>query len=197
MHAPQTTPDLDLTAVVICRDDEERIGHQVRRLAAHLGSLGLASEILVVDELSGDNTLPLLGLLKREVPGVRVMAGVQPGQGFIRGAAEARGRAILLIDARTDAPLSAIGFALGRLERGWDATAVHGRYLLLRRSRTFHLFDALQHRRAPHDLEERFLRKARSLGLKVESAGGRLHRPTPWHRFRDTVLVPLASRAWW
>lgn len=191
-HAPEP----DVTAIVVCRDDEERVGHLCRRLAAHLHALHLRGEILVCDELSGDNTLSLLGLLRRDLPELRVLAGVSPGQGFVQGARAARGRALVLVDARCEAPFSALGFALSRLADGWDAMAVHGRYLVLRRSRTEAAFASLHHRRDAHDLERRFLRRAGALALKVDRAGGRPPRPTPWHRLRDAVLVPLASRAW-
>ena len=55
-----TGPKSPVTAIVVCRDDEERVGHVVRRLAAHLRSLRLRFQILVVDEGSADNTLALL-----------------------------------------------------------------------------------------------------------------------------------------
>jgi hypothetical protein len=191
------SPDLDLSAIVVCRDDEERVGHQVRRLSAHLRDLGQRFEIIAVDELSGDNTLTLLGRLKLELPELRVIAGARPGDGYVRGAEQAQGRAILLLDARCEAPLSALGFALGRLGDGWDATAVHGRFLLLRRARTFSAFSALTHHRDPVELERRFLRRAASLGLRVDHASNLPRHASPWHRFRDGVLLPLAARAWY
>jgi hypothetical protein len=190
-------PDLELTAVVACRDDEERVGHTVRRLATHLRGLRLPFEIIAVDEFSGDNTLTLLALLRREIPELKVVPGAAPGRGYVRGAGLARGRAVLLVDARCEAPFAALGFALGRLAEGFDAAAVHGRYLVLRRARAMAAFDALAHRRDPVDLEQRFARRAASLGLKVHRAGRPATPATTWHRFRDAVLVPLASRAWW
>src|SRR5690242_12900769 len=122
---PHRKPDLDVTAIVICRDDEERVGHTVRRLAIHLRSLGLRSEILVFDEHSGDNTLAVLSLLRRELPEMTVTAGVAPGRGFQQGAQRAHGRALLLLDARCDSPLSALGFALTRIDAGMDGMAVN------------------------------------------------------------------------
>ena len=199
-HAPTTeTTDLDVTAVIVCRDDEEVIGHRIRRLSAHLQALGVRGEILAVDESSGDNTLPLLSLLRRELPALKVVCGVAPGRGFVRGAELARGRALVLLDARSEAPLSSLGFALARVSAngGHDAFAVHGRYLVLRRARALDAFDALSHRRDPRDLERRFLRRAKSLGLRVELAATRPEPATPWRKLRDAVLVPLASRAWW
>ena len=41
----QSPSEIELTAVVVCRNDEEVVGHQIRRLHAHLQSLGIAAEI--------------------------------------------------------------------------------------------------------------------------------------------------------
>lgn len=190
-------PDPDLTAVVICRDDEERVGHLVRRLAAHLRSLGLRFEILAVDEHSGDNTLAVLSLLRRELPELTVVAGAAPGRGLIRGAERAHGRTLLLLDARCDSPLSALGFALARIEGGMDGLAVNGRYLVLHRTRAHRAFDALVHRRDTGDLHQRVLRRARALGLRVDLTARRPHAQRPLARLRDALLLPLATRAWW
>lgn len=197
MQHAQHAPDLDLTAIVLCRDDEEVAGHAIRRLSAHLRSLRLRCEILAVDESSADNTLPLLALLRHEMPELRVVPGVSPGRGYQRGAGLARGQALLLLDARCEAPLSALAFALARLSRGWDGLAVHGRYLVLRRARTLDAFDALLHHRDARDLERRFLRRARALRLRVDLTATRPAPVTRWRRLREALLVPLASRAWW
>ena len=190
-------PDLDVTAIVICRDDEERVGHTVRRLASHLRSLGLRSEILVFDEHSGDNTLAVLSLLRREIPEMTVTAGATPGRGFQQGAQRAHGRALLLLDARCDSPLSALGFALARVDAGMDGMAVNGRYLVLHRTRSHRAFDALVHRRDTTELHHRVLRRARGLGLRVNLAARRREPARPLARLRDALLLPLASRAWW
>src|SRR4051794_38376306 len=66
MHHPPE-PDFDVTVVVRVCDDEERIGHVLKRMAAHLRSLQLHFEILVADEGSGDNTLAVATLLRPTV----------------------------------------------------------------------------------------------------------------------------------
>ena len=192
--------EVEFSAVVVCRDDEERAGHMLRRLAAHLRSLGLHFEILAVDEASTDNTLSLLSLLRRDLPELRVVAGVQPGRGYARGLRLAHGQAVLLVDARCEAPWSALGFALNRVgsgevpgEAGYDALAVSGRYLVVRRTRTLAAADALGHHRDALDLERRFMRRARALGLRVDVAASRA-RPGAWARLRQSILLPLASR---
>ena len=186
--------DLDLTVIIACRDDDERVGHCVRRVAEHLRHLGLRNEILAVDEGSADNTLPLLALLKREIPTLSILAGTPSGRAFVRGVALARGRAVLLIDARSEAPLSAVGHALRRIGRGQDAVAIAGRYLVLHRTRTLRAHGSLAHRRDAADLERRFLRRAASLRLVVGIAATRRRAPSVWERLRTTLLAPIASR---
>lgn len=189
--------DVDLTAVVVCRDDDEVCGHTIRRISAHARSLGLRAEILAVDEGSADNTVPLLQLLRRELPELEVVTGAAPGRGFVRGAALARGRALLLVDARSDAPLAALGFALERLAQKRDAVLVGGRYLVLHRTRTLRAHSALTHRRDPRELERRLSRRARALGLAVDVAAAPRRGPfAVFRRLRQAILAPLAgSRA--
>lgn len=193
----QRKPDPDITAIVICRDDEERVGHTVRRLSAHLRALGLHAEILALDEHSGDNTLAVLSLLRREIPELTVVAGVAPGRGYLHGARRAHGRALLLLDARCESPLSALGFALARIEGGMDGLAVSGRFLVVHRTRAQRAFDALVHRRDTAEMHDRLLRRARALGLKVDLAARPRVAAHPLVRLRDALLLPLASRAWW
>lgn len=199
-HRPQPVPTPELSAIVVCRNDEDHAGHTIGRLAAHLSQLGVRAEILAVDERSSDNTLPLLSLLGRELPSLRVIAGVAPGGGHRRGVEEAGAATVLLLEARCDSPLSAIGFALARLEGGLDAIAVHGRFLLLRRGRVRRLLAALvhhPHRAAPAELHRRLLRRARALGLRVEVVAEPRGESHPLARLRDALLLPIASRAWW
>jgi len=192
----QRPPVPEVTAIVVCRDDEERVGHTVSRLHAHLTSLGLRAEIVAVDERSRDNTLSLLALLKRDVPGLVVEAGVRPGQGIVRGVAKARGKSLIILDARCQSPLSALGFALMRLEAGRDGVAVGGRYLVLDRKKALATASALVHHRDPAALHERYLRRARAAGLRVDLAAGGQPPAGPLVRLRDAILAPLAARAW-
>jgi hypothetical protein len=179
-------PDFDITVVVRACDDEERVGHVVRRIASHLRSLEQRFEILVVDEGSGDNTVAVAALLRSSLQLDLIHA--EPGHGFYRGAERATGRFVLLYDARTDAPLAALGYALARLRGGLDAVAVGGRYLVFHRTRAWRAFDSLVQRRDPSVVERRFLRHLRALGLSVTVTHAR--RPTAWSRLRDTLLQP-------
>jgi hypothetical protein len=188
MSLPDPEPDCDITVVVRVCDDEERIGHVLRRISAHLRSMQVNFEILVADEGSGDNTLAVTALLRPTVREIEIMHA-DPALGFHDACQRARGRAIVLYDARTEAPLSALGFALGRLRDGRDVVAVGGRFLVFRRTRAWRAFDALvTRRRRPRVLEKRFLRRARSLGLDCAVTHPKRKPLLAWGRLRDTLL---------
>ncbi|HXU73423.1 MAG TPA: glycosyltransferase [Polyangia bacterium] len=158
------SPDCDVTFIVRTLDDEERIGHVLGRIARYLGAHHLTAEIVVADEGSGDNTVAVAIMLRRRIREIAVLH-TSPGCGFRDACQRARGRVIVLADARTDAPLGAVGYALGRLRDGLDVVALGGRYLVMRRTRAWRAFEALVGRRDPVAVETRFLRRARQLGL--------------------------------
>jgi glycosyltransferase involved in cell wall biosynthesis len=182
-----------VTVVVRVRDDEERVGHVVRKVAAHLRGLRLRFEVLVADEGSGDNTVAVAALVHRDVPELEVMHSAA-GQGFYDACLRARGRSLVLYDARLEAPLAPLGFALGRLRDGADVVAVAGRYLVCRRTRAWRAFDALvTRRRRQRSVEQRFLRRARALGLQVAITTPPRRTLLPWARLRASFMRPRAS----
>jgi glycosyltransferase involved in cell wall biosynthesis len=186
-------PDCDITVVVRTRDDEDHIGHVLRRIARHLRSLQLPFEVLVADEGSGDNTLAVATLLRGSLPELEIVHAEQ-GHGYFAACQRARGRTVMLYDARTDAPLAPLGFALGRLRDGHDVVAVAGRYLVFRRTRAWKAFDALLGRpRRPSLVERRFLRRARALGLAAEVTRPRRQPILAWARLRASLLRPRVS----
>lgn len=187
-------PDCDMTVVVRLCDDEEHIGHVLRRIAGHLRSLEVSFEILVADEGSGDNSLAVVAMLRSSLHEIEVMHA-EEGAGFFAACQRARGRTIVLYDARTEAPLAPLGFALGRLRDGLDVVAVGGRYLVFRRTRVWRAFDALMLRdRAPLALQKRFLRRANGLGLHCTVTTPKRRPLLHWTRLRDTLLLrPRAS----
>lgn len=164
------SPDCDVTFIVRTSDDEERVGHVLGRIARYLAAHELHAEIIVADEGSGDNTVAVAVMLRRQLRQIVVLHAA-PGAGFRDGCLRARGRVIVLADARTDAPLAPLGYALGRLRDGLDVVALGGRYLVFRRTRAWRAFDALVARRdldaSPIEtVERRFVRRARQLGLE-------------------------------
>jgi hypothetical protein len=175
-----TTPDVDVTFIVRACDDEERLGHVLRRAHAYFRAHRLTAELVVADEGSGDNTVAVAVMLRRRIREIAVLH-CSPGTGFRDACQRARGRVLVLADARTDAPLGAVSYALGRLRDGLDVVALGGRYLVLRRTRAWRAFDALVGRRDPRSVERRFLRRARQLDLDC-AVTHRTRRARSWLR---------------
>ncbi|HJZ86651.1 MAG TPA: hypothetical protein VKN99_15845 [Polyangia bacterium] len=181
----RTGPDCDLSVILAVGDDEDRVGHAIRKIAGHLRALERSFELLAVDEQSADNSLALLALLRPEIPELQVLTGADPGTGFACGVAAARGRALLLVDPRREVSLAPVVWALGRIDAGRDAVVLPGRYVVARR---LPAWSALaQARGRGDDFERAFARKARAARLNVETP--RLARESRWRA--------LAARLGW
>lgn len=89
---------IDLSVVVIVRDDEDRVGGLARGLLDALRGLGPRFEVFVIDEGSGDNTVAILTLCRQQLSEVEIVPG-DPGRGLAIGVERARGRAVLLLDS--------------------------------------------------------------------------------------------------
>ncbi len=181
--------EVDVSVVVRCRDDEERIGHTISRLVEHLQSLGLRFEVLVADEGSGDNTVAVATLLRRQCKEIEVVHGEETNALFA-AAQRAHGKTLILLDARADAGLSPLGFVLGRVNDDLDLFVMSGRYVVLRRTRTWRAFDALHQRDWP-SVERRLVERARELGLRHSMAELRSQR----RRLRDLLPLPSLKRS--
>src|SRR5678815_2022678 len=113
------SPRLHVSVILPFGDDEEFVGIAVRRTAEHLRGLGLAFELLAIDEDSGDNSHAVLALLRAEVPELRVTHASGRGRGVDIGAGRAQG--VLLLIATPDvasASLDGAGDACRRLLAG-------------------------------------------------------------------------------
>src|SRR5438874_4775544 len=116
------TARFDVSVILPFGDDEEAVGIAVRRTAEHLRGLGLAFEILAIDEDSGDNSHAVLALLRAEVPELRVTHAPGRGRGVDVGAARAQG-AVLLVSTPdvASASLDGAGEACRRVLAGSGA----------------------------------------------------------------------------
>ena len=94
------SPDCDVTFIVRTLDDEERVGHVLGRIARYLAAHQLSAEIIVADEGSGDNTVAVAVMLRRRIREIAVLHS-SPGAGFRDACQRARGRVLVLADART------------------------------------------------------------------------------------------------
>jgi hypothetical protein len=165
-------------------DDEEAVGIAVRRTADHIRGLGLAFEILAIDEDSGDNSHAVLALLRAEVPELRVTHAPGRGRGVDVGVSRAQGT--LLVVTTPDvasASLDGAGDAVRRLLRGeGDAEVALGRYTVAHRVRALvafrgtRLVGVAMHRRLAKRLQLRGLvvRVEKPTGVAAQRAMGRL-----------------------
>jgi hypothetical protein len=172
-----TCAPVDVSVIVPFDDHEDVIGAACGRIARHLGELGLTFEILAVDENSGDNSHAVLGLLRRSLPPLRIVAGARPGRGFAMGSSCGRGRVLWLLEPHAGLrSLAPFGRAHARVVRGeLDLAVVQGRFAVAKRSRTLGLVDAVHGTGSA--FERRLVRGAQGRRLIVESyevgGGGR------------------------
>jgi len=178
------SPRFDVSVILPFGDDEEAVGIAVRRTAEHLRSLGLAFEILAIDEDSGDNSHAVLALLRAEVPELRVTHAPGRGKGVDVGAARAQGT--LLVVTTPDvasASLDGVGEACRRLLAGeGDAEVALARFTVAHRVRALvafrgaRLLGAAMHRRLVKRLQVRNLsvRIAGPTGVTAKTPVGRL-----------------------
>ena len=132
------SPRFDISVIMPFGDDEEFVGMAVRRTAEHLRGLGVAFEILAIDEDSGDNSHAVLALLRGEVPELRVTHASGRGRGVDVGAARAQG-SLLVITAPdvAAASLDGIGDACRRLlTNDGDAEVALNQYTVVHRIRS-------------------------------------------------------------
>ena len=165
---PPSTP-VDVSVIVPFADHEDVIGAACGRVARHLGELGLSFEILAVDEASGDNSHAVLGLLRRSLAPLRIVAGARPGRGFAMGSACARGRVLWLVEPHSALrSLAPFGRAHARVARGeLDLAVVRGRFSVMKRSRALGLIDSLHG--GSGSFQRRLVRRAETRQLEVEA----------------------------
>ena len=170
---PQRMPELSV--VIAVGNHEDSIGHEIRSVAAHLGRLGRAFEILAVNNGSSDNSFSIVNILAGSIPELRVLGRESSGRPFLRGASEARGDVVVLLDAGKRVSLAPLGWALSRLGAGRDAVVLRGRYLVARRLAAL---PVIVRASGPGLLFEAvFERRAQELGIDV--VGSRPRSPMP------------------
>src|SRR5437764_7900988 len=178
------SPRFDVSVILPFGDDEEAVGIAVRRTAEHLRGLGLAFEILAVDEDSGDNSHAVLALLRAQVPELRVTHAPARGRGVDAGAARAQGTLLLVSTPDVaSASLDGMGDACRRLLAGEGAAeGALARYTIAHRVRSLvafrgaRLLGAAMHRRLAKrpQVRNRAVRIAGTAGGGNRPAVGRL-----------------------
>jgi hypothetical protein len=128
---------VDVSVILPFGDDEDCVGALTRRVAAHLRALGLAFEILAVDEGSSDNSVALLSLLRAELPELKLA-----GEGVAAGVFAARGRTLWFVEPDdADAALAPFACAERRVSAGEADVISTGRFLVARRTRAWPILE--------------------------------------------------------
>src|ERR1700759_5381338 len=178
------SPRFDVSVILPFGDDEEAVGVAVRRTAEYLRNLGVAFELLAIDEDSGDNSHAVLALLRADVPELRVTHASGRGRGVDVGAARAQGTVLLVTTADVaSASLDGVGEACRRvLASENDGEVALGRYTVAHRVRALvafrgaRLLGAAMHRRLAKRLPGRNLavRVSGPHAVVAKTAVGRL-----------------------
>jgi hypothetical protein len=187
MTSHRNLPAPEISVVLAIKNDEETVGHQVRAVAAHLRALGRSFEVVAVNDGSRDNSMTIANLLAPQVPELRLVNSNVAGRAFLRGASEARGQVLVLLEANKTVSLAPLGWALSRLEAGREAVILRGRYIVARRLLALPII--VRASGPGLFFEHVFERRAQDLGIDV--VGTRPKNPAPL--FLRPVLRFLAA----
>jgi hypothetical protein len=115
--APAPERDVELSIVIPCLNEERAIATVVAEARAAIDQLGIAGEIIVVDNASEDRSAELA-----RAAGATVVDESRRGYGsaYLAGLAAARGRYVLMADADGTYPLELTGQFVEKLRHGAD-----------------------------------------------------------------------------
>lgn len=113
----------DLSIVIPAYNEELRLPATLERLAEYLPTLGLRTEVLIVDDGSLDRTAAVAASFAAKITGLRVLSnGTNRGKGYSvrHGMLEAAGELVLFTDADLSAPIEESDKLIGALKNGYD-----------------------------------------------------------------------------
>jgi dolichyl-phosphate beta-glucosyltransferase len=115
--------DPDLSIVIPAYNEELRLPATLERLAEYLPTLGLQTEVLIVDDGSRDRTAAVAASFAGKITGLRVLSnGTNRGKGYSvrHGMLEATGELVLFTDADLSAPIEESDKLISALKNGYD-----------------------------------------------------------------------------
>jgi len=119
----ENNKEIHLSLVLPVYNAASFIEHNVKTVLDYLDSQPYSSELLLVDDGSGDNTLELLNRISSKKTILKILTnGRNRGKGYTvgRGAANAHGKYIIFCDADLAYPVEETGKILKTLEKGSD-----------------------------------------------------------------------------
>ena len=118
-----TAGNFDLSIIIPSYNEEARLPETLRRIAEYLPTLGLRTEVLVVDDGSMDRTAAVAESFRGKLSGLRVLSnGPNRGKGYSvrHGMLESQGDLVLFTDADLSAPIEESNKLLSALNNGYD-----------------------------------------------------------------------------
>ena len=118
-----TASNFDLSIIIPSYNEEARLPETLQRIAEYLPTLGLRTEVLVVDDGSIDRTATVAESFRGKLTGLRVLSnGTNRGKGYSvrHGMLEAQGDMVLFSDADLSAPIEESDKLLSALNNGYD-----------------------------------------------------------------------------
>lgn len=111
-----------VSVVIPAFNEERRLPQTLARVDDYFQAQSYATEILVVDDGSGDGTARVVEVFAREHPRVRLIQNDHRGKGYTvrTGMLAARGHIVLFSDADLSTPVEEIEKLLPWFERGYD-----------------------------------------------------------------------------
>jgi glycosyltransferase involved in cell wall biosynthesis len=113
----------DLSIVIPAYNEEARLPATLERLAEYLPTLGLQTEVLIVDDGSRDRTAAVAGSFAGRISRLRVLSnGTNRGKGYSvrHGMLEAKGELVLFTDADLSAPIEESDKLISAMKNGYD-----------------------------------------------------------------------------
>jgi dolichyl-phosphate beta-glucosyltransferase len=118
-----TASNFDLSIIIPAYNEEPRLPETLQRIAEYLPTLGLRTEVLVVDDGSTDRTAAVAESFRGKLTGLRVLSnGTNRGKGYSvrHGMLESQGNIVLFTDADLSAPIEESDKLLRALNNGYD-----------------------------------------------------------------------------
>lgn len=112
-----------LSVVVPCYNEEAVLARLHEELTVELGALTDDFEVLLVDDGSKDNTLPIVKAISKQDPRFRYLAlsrNFGKESAMLAGLSQARGDAVAILDADLQHPPSMLARMLPLLDQGFD-----------------------------------------------------------------------------
>lgn len=111
----------DLSVVVPAYNEESRLPASLQAIQAYLTRQDYPSEVIVVDDGSGDRTAEVAEARRAEMPTLRVIRNPHRGKAYAlrTGVLASRGAVVFLCDADLSMPIEEIAKFLPLLQRGY------------------------------------------------------------------------------